>query len=57
MLKVWGRANSSNLKKVTWLCEEIGLPYERIDAGMNFGVVNNARISQAESERPGADDR
>src|SRR5471030_2533231 len=40
MLKVWGRANSSNLKKVTWLCEEIDLPYERIDAGMAFGVVN-----------------
>ena len=40
MLKIWGRANSSNLKKVTWLCEEIGLPYGRIDAGMNFGVVN-----------------
>jgi len=40
MLKVWGRANSSNLKKVTWLCEEIGLLYERIDAGMAFGVVN-----------------
>ena len=40
MLKIWGRANSSNLKKVTWLCEEIGLPYERIDAGMAFGVVN-----------------
>jgi glutathione S-transferase len=40
MLKVWGRANSSNLKKVTWLCQEIGLPYERIDAGMAFGVVN-----------------
>jgi glutathione S-transferase len=40
MLKVWGRANSSNLKKVTWLCEEIDLPYARIDAGMAFGVVN-----------------
>ena len=40
MLKIWGRANSSNLKKVTWLCEEISLPYERIDAGMSFGVVN-----------------
>jgi len=39
MLKIWGRANSSNLKKVTWLCEEMGLPYERIDAGMAFGVV------------------
>ncbi len=40
MLKIWGRANSSNVKKVTWLCEEIGLPYERIDAGLAFGVVN-----------------
>ena len=40
MLKLWGRANSSNLKKVTWLCEEIALPYERIDAGMSHGVVN-----------------
>lgn len=40
MLKIWGRANSSNLKKVTWLCEEMALPYNRIDAGMSFGVVN-----------------
>ncbi len=40
MLKIWGRANSSNVKKVTWLCEEIGLPYQRIDAGLAFGVVN-----------------
>src|SRR5471030_86629 len=40
MLKVWGRANSSNLKKVTWLCEEIGLAYNRVDAGMSFGMVN-----------------
>jgi len=40
MLKIWGRANSSNVKKVTWLCEEIRLPYERIDAGLAFGVVN-----------------
>ena len=40
MLKIWGRANSSNLKKVTWLCEEMALPYNRIDAGLSFGVVN-----------------
>jgi glutathione S-transferase len=40
MLKIWGRANSSNVKKVVWLCEEMGLPYERIDAGLAFGVVN-----------------
>jgi len=40
MLKIWGRESSSNLKKVVWFCEEAGVPYERIDAGMSFGVVN-----------------
>jgi len=37
MLKIWGRANSSNVQKVLWGCEEIGIPFERIDAGMKFG--------------------
>ena len=46
MLKIWGRANSSNVKKVTWLCEEIGLPYTRIDAGLAFGVVNTPEYRQ-----------
>ncbi len=40
MLKLWGRNNSSNVKKVIWTCAELNIPYERIDAGMNFGVVN-----------------
>lgn len=40
MLKIWGRANSVNVKKALWCIEELALPYERIDAGMNFGVVN-----------------
>jgi glutathione S-transferase len=39
MPKIWGRANSSNVKKVLWLCEELGVPYERVDAGGPFGVV------------------
>jgi len=37
MLRIWGRANSSNVMKVLWLCEELGLPFERIDAGGAFG--------------------
>jgi glutathione S-transferase len=37
MLKIWGRASSSNVMKVLWLCEELGVPYERIDAGGSFG--------------------
>ena len=40
MLKIWGRANSVNVKKVLWCCEELGLAFERIDAGMQYGVVN-----------------
>ena len=39
MLAIWGRANSANVKKVLWIAEELGLPYERIDAGGAFGVV------------------
>jgi glutathione S-transferase len=40
MLKIWGRVNSVNVKKVLWAAEELGLKYERVDAGMQFGVVN-----------------
>ena len=39
MLKIWGRVNSVNVKKALWAAEELGLQYERIDAGMQFGVV------------------
>ncbi|TXF11325.1 glutathione S-transferase family protein [Pelomicrobium methylotrophicum] len=42
MLKIWGRANSINVQKVLWCAEELGLPYQRIDAGMEYGVVNTA---------------
>jgi len=38
MLKVWGRLNSVNVKKALWAAEELGLKYERIDAGLHFGV-------------------
>ena len=39
MLKVWGRTNSVNVKKVLWALEEMRVPYERIDAGMEHGVT------------------
>jgi glutathione S-transferase len=39
MLKLWGRTNSVNVKKALWAAEELGLQYQRIDAGMAFGVV------------------
>jgi glutathione S-transferase len=37
MLRIWGRANSSNVMKVLWLCEELGIAFERVDAGGAFG--------------------
>jgi len=37
MLKLWGRANSSNVMKVMWLCEELGIAYDRVDVGGAFG--------------------
>ena len=38
MLKIWGRRNSINVQKVLWCCGELGLDYERIEAGLAFGV-------------------
>ena len=40
MLKVWGRKNSVNVQKVLWCTDELGLNYERIDAGMQYGRNN-----------------
>jgi len=39
MLKIWGRTNSVNVKKALWAAEELGLKYQRIDAGMQYGVT------------------
>lgn len=40
-LRIWGRSNSVNVQKVLWGCDELGLPFERLDAGMQFGVVDS----------------
>lgn len=37
MLEIWGRENSINVQKVLWCCQELGLDYERLDAGGAFG--------------------
>src|SRR5271154_3203797 len=40
MLKIWGRKNSVNVKKTLWCLDELGLEFERLSAGMQYGVVN-----------------
>ncbi|RTM15279.1 MAG: glutathione S-transferase family protein [Bradyrhizobiaceae bacterium] len=37
MITVWGRANSTNVIKVLWLCEELELEFARRDVGGPFG--------------------
>jgi len=40
MMTLWGRKNSSNVQVVVWCLQELGLPYNRIDAGFTYGVVD-----------------
>ena len=40
MMRIWGRTGSPNVHKVIWCAHELGLPYDRIDAGHEHGVVN-----------------
>ena len=42
MLKVWGRRNSLNVQKVLWFVGELGLPYEHIPAGGDFGRLEDS---------------
>ena len=37
MLKIWGRNTSSNVKKILWCCDELGLEFNRIDWTGPFG--------------------
>jgi glutathione S-transferase len=41
-LKVWGQPKSINVQKVLWALDELGLPYDRVDAGGSFGRVKDA---------------
>lgn len=46
MLKIWGRTNSVNVKKALWCAEELGLKYQRVDAGMQFGVTRTPEYTK-----------
>lgn len=51
MLKIWGRRNSINVMKVLWVCDEIGLAYRQIDAGMQYGVVDTPEFAAMNPNR------
>jgi glutathione S-transferase len=39
MLKIWGRISSINVRKVVLTAQLLELPFERVDAGAAFGIV------------------
>lgn len=40
MITVWGRRSSSYVQATLWCLAELGLEFERIDAGLHHGVTN-----------------
>ena len=51
MLKIWGRANSTNVQKVLWCCGELGIGFRRIDAGGGFGVGDTPEYARRNPNR------
>src|SRR5258708_31452007 len=41
MLTIWGRASSTNVQKVLWACDELGLACRRIGIGGAFGGADD----------------
>jgi glutathione S-transferase len=41
MLRIYGRANSINVRKVLWICDEIGLAFEREDWGRGYRTTDD----------------
>ncbi|WP_323836275.1 glutathione S-transferase family protein [Photorhabdus africana] len=41
MLTIWGRKNSSNVKKVLWCLKELNVPYNQVDIGGKFGKLDD----------------
>ncbi len=42
MLKIWGRLSSINVRKVVLAAQWLRVPFERVDAGHEFGIVGAA---------------
>ncbi|MBA2672205.1 glutathione S-transferase family protein [Ramlibacter sp.] len=39
MLRIWGRITSLNVRKVVFTAQLLGIPFEQVDAGLAYGVV------------------
>ena len=45
-LRIWGRMSSINVKKVVWTAQELGLEFQRTEAGGLFGIVKTPDYMQ-----------
>ncbi|WP_072390974.1 glutathione S-transferase family protein [Hyphomicrobium sp. CS1BSMeth3] len=46
MLKIYGRADGINVRKVLWLCEEMALTYEREDWGRGYRPTSDPEFQR-----------
>ncbi len=46
MLKIWGRISSLNVRRVVWTAQALQIPFERVDAGLRYGVVKTPEYMQ-----------
>ncbi len=46
MLRIYGRANSINVRKVLWMCDEVGETYEREDWGRGYKPTSDAAFQK-----------
>lgn len=44
MLTIWGRRSSFNVQKVLWLAGELGLEYEHVPVGGQFGLLDTTEF-------------
>lgn len=50
-LTIYGRKNSSNVQKVLWVCAELGLEFDRIDKGREFGGLEGEEFRSINPNR------
>lgn len=50
-IKIWGRLSSSNVQAALWCLGELNLAFDRIDAGMIYGVIDTLDYARMNPNR------
>lgn len=43
MLRIWGRGDLLSVQKVMWCVRELEIPFEHINAGRQYGIIDEPR--------------